>query len=109
MILPLTLLSQEISSFQIFSIGNKYSNEEVNTALLKADFCGYYHKTESIFLRLDDETIIKFKSKAELENTSISINESCFELKKFNLDIETWLIKDSVLLCELKRLNSKTK
>ena len=108
-ILPLALFSQEISSFEIMSIGKKYSNEEVNTAIFHANFCGYYHKTESVFLKLDDETIIKFKSKTELEGMGISLNETCFEEKKFNLNTETWLIKDSVLLCEIKRPNTKSR
>lgn len=99
--------SQNSFNFEIISVGNKYSLEQINIAFGQTNLCGYFKTNDFAFLTLDDSSQIRLKKKSDLEQIGIYLNSECFDLKNFDPQSEIWTISDSYLMCEKKRLNSK--
>lgn len=74
-------LYSQTSYFIITKPGKKYSVEQLNTALSKADWCGYFHHFERYQITFDDGAEVELISKKEMTLDNLVIDE-CFQLEK---------------------------
>jgi len=63
--------------FKIQSLGTKYSESQMKTALLGAEWCGLINPTENYTLIFDDGSVVEMLSGANLISNSIQIDPSC--------------------------------
>ena len=61
------------STFVIRELGTSYTLEKIQKAISEADWCGYFFENERHQIKLDDGSIVEFKSAQELNN----INAEC--------------------------------
>jgi hypothetical protein len=99
--------SQNNIKFEIITLGNKYSVEEISYAFTNADLCGYYKQDSNTEFILDDSSVIRLKNKEYLVQNSIILNSDCFDVKSIKSDQEIWRISNSVLVCERYKSNAK--
>jgi hypothetical protein len=102
-------IAQSTLRFEIVNLGNTYSIEEITSALSYADFCGYFQTNNFAQFTLNDSSVVRLKSKTDLEQLGIFLDPSCLDVKNFQPENEIWSIVNSLLICEKKRLNSKFK
>ncbi len=65
--------TKEIDSkdnFIVVSTGDKYSKSEIEEAFSLVDWCGYHFESTRHRIKLDDGSILEFKSATELGNLS---------------------------------------
>lgn len=103
----LLMFSQNSSNFEVINVGTKYSLDQLILAFNQTNLCGYFKTNDFVHLTLDDSSIIRLKKKSDLELIGIYLYTECFDSKDFQPESEIWRIKDSYLICEKKRLNSK--
>lgn len=101
------MFSQNSSNFEVINVGTKYSLDQLTLAFNQTNLCGYFKINDYVQLTLDDSSIIRLRKKSDLELNGIYLNSECFDGKDFQPESEIWSIKDSYLICEKKRLNSK--
>jgi hypothetical protein len=70
--------------FKIHSLGKKYSEAQMKSALLGAEWCGLINPTENYTLTFDDGSIVEMLSEQNLILNSIQIDPSCFREADFN-------------------------
>tara|TARA_B110000046_G_C12970211_1_gene388582 strand:+ start:549 stop:914 length:366 start_codon:yes stop_codon:yes gene_type:complete len=81
-------------------LGSTYSIEELQTAVSKSNWCGYYHETENFQLLFDDGAIVFLKNKAGhlASPNSVSPSSSCYQAEITSSDniyvitSEGWII-----------------
>lgn len=78
--------------------GSKYAIEEIQLAVQKANWCGYYHETSNFQLKFDDGAVVLLKNKAQVLSNGIEIDASCFQKELINsnnvyvISSEGWLL-----------------
>lgn len=65
--------------FEIKKYGAKYAAEDITTAMLKADWCGYFNSTSRLKLNFDDGTVVELLSGMENFDKKPELNENCFQ------------------------------
>ena len=78
-VLSFSYLNAQESTFTITKVGNKYSQEQIKTAMEAADWCGYYFDNEAHSINFDDGSIVEFKSATELTSLDASCVGESFE------------------------------
>jgi len=74
--------TKEINSkdnFIVVSAGEKYSKAEIEDAFGQVDWCGYHFESSRHQVKLDDGSILEFKSAKELKNLSLDCISPSFE------------------------------
>lgn len=81
----LSLYSQNF--YTIEKVGTKYSKDQLEEAINKADWCGYFYVSKRRKLRFDDGSVIELYSFNELSNKNICKNKTITNSMEFE-DIE---------------------
>lgn len=89
-------LSYGQSSFEIISVGNQYSQQEIQLAFDNANLCGMYLKTENNRIELNDGSIINILSANELLSQGNIISDDCISDKM--VEGVVWSISSGALL-----------
>ena len=61
------------NKFSSIQLGAKYSKLQIEGAINKANWCGYYHEIENFEILFDDGTRVLLKSKTQLIEEGIEI------------------------------------
>jgi hypothetical protein len=69
--------------FKIQSLGSKYSEAQMKSALLGAEWCGLINPTENYTLTFDDGSIVEMLSEQNLISNSIQVDPSCVREANF--------------------------
>tara|TARA_B100001287_G_C22684726_1_gene532606 strand:+ start:3708 stop:4067 length:360 start_codon:yes stop_codon:yes gene_type:complete len=64
--------------------GSKYTIDEIQSAVQKANWCGYYHETANFQLKFDDGAVVYLKNKAQVLSSGKEIDTSCFQKEFIN-------------------------
>ena len=80
-----SFMYSQTSYYIITKPGRKYSVEQLNTALSKADWCGYFHYFERYQIIFDDGTEVELISKKEMTLDNL-VNDECFQSEKIKDD-----------------------
>jgi len=75
-------LNAQESTFTITKVGDKYSREQIKTAMEAADWCGYYFESSAHSIQFDDGSLVEFKSATELGALDASCVGEDYEDKK---------------------------
>lgn len=89
--------------FVIDQLGDKYSEEFIESAIEEADMCGFFYNNSRRKMIFDDGAVLYLKSTDE----NNSIDENCSTLNNQNDDKEYWEISDSGHL--VRRIKQVTK
>ena len=60
-------------------IGSKYTLEEIQATVQKANWCGYYHESINFQLKFDDGALVQLKNKAQVLSDGIQEDMNCFQ------------------------------
>lgn len=63
--------------FNIKSLGTKYSEVQMKSALLGAEWCGLINPTENYILTFDDGSVVEMLSQKNLVSNSVQLDPSC--------------------------------
>lgn len=55
--------------FKIVNVGNDYSESDITTAMMKANWCGYHYVNDNRKLTFDDGSVIELISAGKLQKT----------------------------------------
>lgn len=77
--LTFNYLNAQESTFTISQVGDKYSKEQINSAMEAAEWCGYYFENEAHSIKFDDGSVVEFKSATELTSLDASCVGESFE------------------------------
>ena len=66
-------------NFVVLSLGTKYSKIQIEEAFSVLDWCGYYFESSRHQIKLDDGSVLQFKSATELDNISEDCVTESFE------------------------------
>lgn len=64
--------------FEIRNVGENYSRESINSAILNADWCGFYYSDRRRVLNFDDGTVVEFLSAEEIQNKGANLDINCY-------------------------------
>jgi hypothetical protein len=96
------------SFYSIKKLGNNYSKEQLEEAMKKADWCGYFHKSERYQLSFDDGAIVELHSLTEDFDNKNNLSESCFQTERIK-DIGIFKIHESGVLIRMLSARNTTK
>lgn len=90
-------------------LGSKYSLGEIEAAIEKANWCGYYHETENFQLLFDDGAIALLKNKAEIsaKPSEIALSPACFQTEFTSLNNIYVITSEGWILVPKKSAESK--
>lgn len=77
--------------YEVKSLGNSYSELEINNAMHAAEWCNYYYLNERRELKFDDGAIVELKKKSELPG----VDSNCFIEKNPTHENNIWQISSS--------------
>lgn len=63
--------------FNIKSLGSKYSEDQMKSALLGAEWCGLINPMENYTLTFDDGSVVEMLSQKNLVSNSIQLDPTC--------------------------------
>ena len=72
-------IAQNHKHFEIINIGSKYAKNQIDSAMEKADWCGYFNSTSRLTLNFDDGTVVELLSGEEDFDLKTHLNENCFQ------------------------------
>jgi hypothetical protein len=72
-------ISQNHKHFEIINVGSKYAKNQIDSAMEKADWCGYFNNTSRLKLNFDDGTVVELLSGEEDFDLKTHLNENCFQ------------------------------
>ena len=78
-LLSFSYLNAQETTFTITKVGDKYSQEQIETAMEAADWCGYYFENEAHSIAFDDGSVVEFKSAKELTSLDVSCVGESYE------------------------------
>ena len=81
-LLSFNYLNAQETTFSITQLGNKYSQEQIKSAMEAADWCGYYFANKAHQIKFDDGSVVEFKSASELTTIESSCVSEPFDDKK---------------------------
>jgi hypothetical protein len=95
--------------FEIINIGSKYAKNQIDSAMEKADWCGYYHKTLNYKVTFDDGTIVELLSFDELKSLkSTELSDECYQTQYFE-DTAIYSIQVTGLISRQVKKNTNIK
>ncbi|MBM3185485.1 MAG: hypothetical protein FJZ67_04230 [Bacteroidetes bacterium] len=65
--------------FHIIKLGEKYSLSQLESSIRKADWCGYFHKSERYQLKFDDGSIVELLTISEDFDIKKNLSETCYQ------------------------------
>ena len=77
--------------YEVKSLGNTYSEVEINNAMIAAEWCKYYYSSERRELKFDDGAIVDLKKQSELSG----VDPNCFVEKNSTHENNIWQITSS--------------
>ena len=99
-----TSFSQE--TYLVKNMGTKYSLVDIQEAMSKADWCGFYFESANRLLNFDDGSVVQLKSVEELTSSEIIFDSSC-KVSENQEDQNTYIIHSSGnILIEVKKSDS---
>lgn len=63
--------------FNVKSVGSQYSMDEIETAMLKADWCGMINPNSSYEINFEDGSLVEMLSKNILDAKNIVVDFEC--------------------------------
>jgi hypothetical protein len=66
-------------NFILINLGKEYSEQQLITAIEKADWCGYYHKTENFKITFDDGSLVELLSYRVLAPLGFIVEPKCIQ------------------------------
>ncbi|MDC0459824.1 hypothetical protein OAM07_03620 [Crocinitomicaceae bacterium] len=101
------------NKFSSIQLGAKYSKLQIESAINKANWCGYYHEIENFEILFDDGTRVLLKSKTQLIEEGIEMIDSCNKSVKIASKHIYSIAKNGVIVIrvgrDLKKGNFKRK
>lgn len=96
------------NKFSSIQLGAKYSKLQIEGAINKANWCGYYHEIENFEILFDDGTRVLLKSKNQLIEEGILKEDNCFQSEKSSNKHLYSISKNGKILIRAEK-NIKTK
>lgn len=96
------------NKFSSIQLGAKYSKLQIESAINKANWCGYYHEIENFEILFDDGTRVLLKSKNQLIEEGILKEGNCFQSEKSSNKHLYSISKNGKILIRAEK-NIKTK
>lgn len=93
------------STFEIKTVGNKYTSDQLNSAFSSADFCGSFFKTKRNIIKMDDGSVVELKSMTEISNSNLILQQGCSLEDNVVFYKSTWSIGENNIL--LRGFNSE--
>ena len=79
------------NTYEITTIGQVYSVEQIENAIESEDFCGTYYNDERHLLVFDDGTEVELKSNDELALEGINLSSECYTTDRKQFQV-VWAI-----------------
>jgi hypothetical protein len=89
---PNQKITDLVDYFVIVKTGTKYSAEFLQSALLKANFCGSFYENKRNEIIFDDGSVIQLKSNTELLSEGRSLNQNCVMADSVEYNSYVWSI-----------------
>lgn len=94
--------------FQIIKLGENYSLSQLESSVRKADWCGYFHKSERYQLKFDDGSIVELLPMTEDFDFKKNLSDNCFQNENTK-DFGVYKIHESGVLIRLLSARNTSK
>lgn len=94
--------------FQIIKLGGNYSLSQLESSVRKADWCGYFHKSERYQLKFDDGSIVELLPMSEDFDIKKNLSATCSQSENTK-DIGVYKIHESGVLIRMLSARNTSK
>jgi hypothetical protein len=111
LVISIFILNSTFGQKQFYSIaalGTKYSFEQLNESMKKADWCGYFNSNSRFKINFDDGAIVELLSGKEEFDIKNQLDQNCFQTELME-DKGMFKIHESGILVKMLSARNTTK